>query len=1770
MAIANISGNILSDSGIATSSLVPTSRTLTINGETYDLSADRTWTITAGVSGSGTTNYVSKFTSSTVLGDSLFYDNGTQIGLGTTTPLGLLHLYQSAATTRMVMDGDAGQSKIITFRTSGLQRFGMYVNSTAESGSNVGSDFQVRAYNDAGTLLSTPLFIKRSTGNVGVNTITPAYKLDVNGTSRFVGNAIYDASVGIGATTLTGFNLLVSKNITGATTAYGISSGGTVQSDVTGQANYFISSVSTAATTFTLPNLYHYRTFQGTFGAGSTVTNQFAFFAGSNLIGATNNYGFYGAIPAGTNRWNLYMNGTANNYMAGNLGLGTTGLGAKFDIYNNIAFSLASLVSAIDTRVAVRLRGRSSATNTLAISSNGDTDYAFQVVNAAGNGAGNIQLNPFGGSVGIGATSLTEFNLRLQKNIVGSTTSYGISSEGTIQSTVTTGAAYYSTSAATQATTFTLANLYHYVANQGTLGAGSTITNQYGFFANTQTNATNNFGFYGNIASGTNRWNLYMNGTANNYMAGSLGIGATSIAAKLHIKTALSTASSEEIALRVESNPTGGTADRSIELVVKNDGTAANTYGLLRMGDQSTNADVPNQVYITASGDSYMRGGGFGIGTSRPSAGPILAIELTNGGSGYVDGTYSNVRFTSVGQSLYAEADFIVSGGVVTSVTLVWGGSNYIVGQALTTANTNLGGSGSGLIVTVTNVDNSLFRIQSSSNTDISLLKYNVSVVAGENIGTIKWENNDATVKASGIYAKIGAFAASTSGGAYLSFFTRAGANTQLNEAMRIGFDGGVAIGNTALAQLSQYGLLISKPIRSATIAYSVFANTNVQSTVTNQANYFATNAGTDDSSFTLSSLVHYNAQQSTFGAGSTVTNQYGFAVSSTLIGATNNYGFFSNIASGTNRWNLYMNGTANNYMAGSLGIGSTSLGGSNLRIQKSLANTVISYGVMVDGVIESEVTSNAVGYSTNLSTRAASFTAGAITHYQALQSTIGAGSTVNNQRGFVAGNNLIGATNNYAFVGQIPSGTGRWNLYMDGTAANYLAGSLGIGSTSLTGYTLRVAKNITGATSAYSIANLGIIQSDVTSNAYYNFTTASTAAASFTLGTLGHYRASQGTFGAGSSVTSQYGFWADNLLVGATNNYGFFGDIASGTGRWNLYMNGTANNYLAGSLGIGATSLAQFNIRISKSITGSATSYSIQNDGVVQSTVSTAIYNATTASTAAASFTLSELRHYQAQQGTIGAGSTVTNQYGFFVDASLIGATNDYGFYGAIASGTNRWNLFMNGTASNYLAGKLLVGSTTDGGAAVLQVTGAATFTSTVTASSLIKSGGTAAQILAANGSVITAGTGITISAGVISSTATGGVTSFNTRTGAVTLTSGDVTGALGFTPYNATNPDGYITSSGSITGTSAGVLRTVSGTNTAELVRGNMADNDQFRILIGGTGSNAGYVEIATADDGTEPIYVRQYTGVFSTLTRTLTLLDGSGNTTLPGALSGTSATFSSSVTADGAQLIFNASSGTPAVSNSLWMTESSSSAIWQLYIGGSTNSFAGGLGFLQNGSAKMVINTSGYVGIGTTSPNTSLEVKNNDTSNGTIVLRLQNMATNGYTGAHLYGSDGAIKGHFGWGNGTSNTLADKMYFGTIAAKDVVFTTNDSVKSTIKSGGNFLIGTTTDSGYKLNVNGSVIATNFYESSDLRLKNIITKQNSNNFGAVTFNWKDERDTKLHWGYVAQEVALLLPDAVNEGSDGMLSVDYNQAHTYKIAQLEDKIAQLEELIKTLL
>ena len=83
---------------------------------------------------------------------------------------------------------------------------------------------------------------------------------------------------------------------------------------------------------------------------------------------------------------------------------------------------------------------------------------------------------------------------------------------------------------------------------------------------------------------------------------------------------------------------------------------------------------------------------------------------------------------------------------------------------------------------------------------------------------------------------------------------------------------------------------------------------------------------------------------------------------------------------------------------------------------------------------------------------------------------------------------------------------------------------------------------------------------------------------------------------------------------------------------------------------------------------------------------------------------------------------------------------------------------------------------------------------------------------------------------------------------------------------------------------------------------VVGKCGANDYWRVVGNATADNAGYMEIATADDGTEPIYVRQYTGVYTTVTRTLTLLDGSGNTSMPGNLSVSKGVSAQDITASG----------------------------------------------------------------------------------------------------------------------------------------------------------------------------------------------------------------------------------------------------------------------------
>lgn len=94
----------------------------TINIPTYTLAG------LGGVSGSGTTNYLSKWTSSSALGNSLVFDNGTSVGIGTASPNANAKLHIVGSQTTL-------NSRLTNSQNSGSSSFYVENNIGANGGS---------------------------------------------------------------------------------------------------------------------------------------------------------------------------------------------------------------------------------------------------------------------------------------------------------------------------------------------------------------------------------------------------------------------------------------------------------------------------------------------------------------------------------------------------------------------------------------------------------------------------------------------------------------------------------------------------------------------------------------------------------------------------------------------------------------------------------------------------------------------------------------------------------------------------------------------------------------------------------------------------------------------------------------------------------------------------------------------------------------------------------------------------------------------------------------------------------------------------------------------------------------------------------------------------------------------------------------------------------------------------------------------------------------------------------------------------------------------------------------------------------------------------------------------------------------------------------------------------------------------------------------------------------------------------------------------------
>jgi hypothetical protein len=348
---------------------VPTTRTLTINGVAQDLSADRSWTISTGLTvgttpiASGTIGRVLFQGTGNVLqqSSSLFWDStNNRLGIGTSTPaysidvvgetFGTSHFLLNTAlpnrhtqTVGFKAFWPGANSSFMASTSSGYEGFLLNTNlvrnggvwacqDTTRPAYSIGalygasSDnfFIQRASASSGTANLVNLLTIPSTGNVLINTTTDAgFRLDVNGTARVQSGLANNSSSTAFQVTGASGSLLRMRGfgdlyLEGGTPTLFLGSSGTFVSN--GSANFY--STQGAGNTFFSVVHNNSNVAIRALSNSNVLLNPSA---GNVLIGTTTDAGF-----------RLDVNGTAR---VGNAYLGAWSLGATYARFGHTSYN---------------------------------------------------------------------------------------------------------------------------------------------------------------------------------------------------------------------------------------------------------------------------------------------------------------------------------------------------------------------------------------------------------------------------------------------------------------------------------------------------------------------------------------------------------------------------------------------------------------------------------------------------------------------------------------------------------------------------------------------------------------------------------------------------------------------------------------------------------------------------------------------------------------------------------------------------------------------------------------------------------------------------------------------------------------------------------------------------------------------------------------------------------------------------------------------------------------------------------------------------------------------------------------------------------------------------------------------------------------------------------------------------------------------------------------------------------------------------------------
>ncbi len=827
--------------------------------------------------------------------------------------------------------------------------------------------------------------------------------------------------------------------------------------------------------------------------------------------------------------------------------------------------------------------------------------------------------------------------------------------------------------------TGTITNLQGLYITDALNSGGGVITNNYGVRINDQTAGTNIYGLGLAVSSGTTKYNVYASGTAQNHFAGFVGIGIIAPTAALHVvgnNTIITSNVAGSSYVLAMGGATGGTSTQFSKLYntttagavavtfAETDGTSGSTPAWIRRYG-STHATIPNGFeFWNANAGAVL------IGTNN-----VERIRILSGG----DTTFSAATDAT---GIPAVGSVQLAGGLVSAKNIVAGtgfwrykSANGSTGAPVTDfvtgwTNNNGAQNGAGMYALNSLTSDSSVWLQFKTNVAAGTLTTAMTIDAFQDVGIGETAPN-ARLQVKNLLNT------TVVGAGRTLILDGVGGGTRVVE---------IGLGSLAGGSTNHSPTLIGAINRSAVS----FGNADL---------YFATRALTTDTA----AIVRMTVQNDGLvGIGTTAPANL-LEVQTTNAGAVTTLARFRNMGTtaGTESRILLSTMDSVGSVAISSGISSVTVSPTSPSADmvfsttntgfsekmRLLANGNVGIGTAAPGAML-QVNASAAGTIGSIIKGATSQTAN-LTQWQNSVGTVVGGVTA-------AGLNYVGAA---------PVLSGNYEAALAGIYG-FVDGGSRIGATTIISF--------------YSAPN---IASDVTSQATGFRWTPATVAAAFTVTNMRGLHVTNATIGSTSAITNQIGV-AINDLSGATNNYGYVGDLTAGTNKYNLRMAGTAQNYLEGNLGVGIAiptsklhvsgggigvtgNTAPFAVTVSGTVTGGTTAVNFYAVGTGGSDSTVALEGFRSLPiTQTAAYNTTGVTGFRAQNMIIGSGSTVTNQHGVLVSA-LSGATNNYGVTSQVAASAAHWNIFASGTAKSHFAGYVGIGTASTTPLSTLDVIG-------------------------------------------------------------------------------------------------------------------------------------------------------------------------------------------------------------------------------------------------------------------------------------------------------------------------------------------------------------------------------------------------------------------------------------------------------------------------------